>query len=437
MRRLKNRITYLTLCILLTGWGQAPADDNHYVNMIIGNRASGLAGAYTAISDDPSGCYYNPAGIAFAPSLSLSASVNAFGVSIKTYKSVLTETSGNKKDWEQTSTSLLPNFFGVVRKVGTGMLGLTYAVSDSIQRRQKQYFQNLYSADHPDNAIATYMVNINDSDKTYLFGPSYAYPFSDTLSVGGTLYMYYRDREIIRNQLFQYEQGEHILINFYETQLDKGVKPIIGVMWEPLDVLSIGVSMSKGFIVSNDTQQHTIYRNTVTGAPVILQDGMEYDFSDTDAIFFQGVNSSDKADLPFSITLGAAYFFSTRMLFSGDLSWFQSTDEKKSVFNISLGTEYYATESLAIRFGLYTDHANTPEVSSGSVSASESNRVPEHIDIYGTSFSMTFFHKMSSITLGMLYGFGTGDAQVIEGRTETYDTEMHNINVYLSASYNY
>ena len=54
------------------------ADENHYSNQLIGYRAAGLGGAYTAISDDPSGLYYNPAGIVYAQTSNLSASVNAF-----------------------------------------------------------------------------------------------------------------------------------------------------------------------------------------------------------------------------------------------------------------------------------------------------------------------------------------------------------------------
>src|SRR3989338_10609470 len=54
------------------------ADEYHYNNIIIGDRASGMGGAYTAISDDPSGLYYNPAGIAFSFGRSLSGGAQAY-----------------------------------------------------------------------------------------------------------------------------------------------------------------------------------------------------------------------------------------------------------------------------------------------------------------------------------------------------------------------
>lgn len=42
------------------------ADVFHYSNLLIGDRAIGFGGAYTAIADDASGVYYNPAGLGFA-----------------------------------------------------------------------------------------------------------------------------------------------------------------------------------------------------------------------------------------------------------------------------------------------------------------------------------------------------------------------------------
>ena len=68
MRISRSKIFHVITCWLILFVAPAVfADDLHYVNMLVGNRAAGLGGAYTAISDDPTGCYYNPAGIAFSP----------------------------------------------------------------------------------------------------------------------------------------------------------------------------------------------------------------------------------------------------------------------------------------------------------------------------------------------------------------------------------
>lgn len=62
-------------CFVVTG---VAADEYHFINTFVGDRAAGMGGAYTAIADGPEGMYYNPAGLAFAPANYVSVSTNAF-----------------------------------------------------------------------------------------------------------------------------------------------------------------------------------------------------------------------------------------------------------------------------------------------------------------------------------------------------------------------
>ena len=43
------------------------ANTDNYKNILIGDRASTMAGAFSAISDDSSGVFYNPAGLVHIP----------------------------------------------------------------------------------------------------------------------------------------------------------------------------------------------------------------------------------------------------------------------------------------------------------------------------------------------------------------------------------
>ena len=91
---------------------QLHADDAHYKNMLIGERAATMGGSYVAVSDDSTGCYYNPGGIAYAVGDSLSGSGNV----MHQMKTIYYEAIGTK-DWVRDSESLLPNYFGVTKKV--------------------------------------------------------------------------------------------------------------------------------------------------------------------------------------------------------------------------------------------------------------------------------------------------------------------------------
>jgi long-subunit fatty acid transport protein len=425
---IRKTLAMAALVLLITA-ATGNADEYHYVNMLVGNRAAGLGGAYAAISDDPEGCYYNPAGIAMAPFSSLSASVNAYSQSEKTYEGALLDTGGSTLDWKQTSSSLLPNFFGVIHKTGPGMLGFSYAVSDSIYRRQKQTFHNIASR-VDDNAIENYVININDSDKTYFFGPSYAYRVTDTLSVGATFYLYYRDKEIIRNQVLQFEQGQHYLMNYYETNQSWGYRPIAGVVWEPVDKLSLGLSLAKTVVTSSDSETQLTFRDTLAEDAYEL-DGQNFDFSDTNALYLASSDSSEKEKFPLTVATGITYFVSPSFLVSGDVTYYEAVSEKERVINFALGSEYYPWEWVAIRGGFFTDFSHTPELNSDHVNQDE------HVDIFGGSLSGTFFTHQSSITLGFTYAMGQGEAQVVADTTSKQDVEIKNMTIFLSASYNF
>lgn len=419
MKPLLNKFCWLLGVSLLAT--TALADDYHYVNLLVGNRAAGLAGAYTALSDDPAGCFYNPAGIAFVPNSSLSASVNAFSTETKIYKNAMQTVNGDGKSWRQESSILLPNFFGMVKKIGPHAIGASYAVTNSTQRRQDQTFTDLLST-LPGNPIDSFEINIDDSDRTYLFGPSYAYRISNHLSVGTTLYLYYRDLKNIRNQLLRFEQGQHYLRNHYTTREEWGLKPSLGIMWEPVDKLALGLNLSRIYISSSDGSDQLILRDTTNQVS---------DFSATDTIFFTAADTDDGEDFPLETTLGIAYFVSPKLLFSADLSYFASIEEKDSVINFALGTEYYFNEQLAIRGGFWSDLANTPELSAGKVNQ------PEHVNIYGASLSLTLFQGQSSVSLGCNYKFGEGEAQVVSNSTSIQDVENRSTTFYLSAGYSF
>ena len=96
-------------------------DQYHYSNIIIGERAIGLGGAYTGVAGDASGVFYNPAGMAFALSNDISGSANALYRRNVTHK----ETIG-KNDFVEESSGMLPSFFGGLQKLDHLVKGLVF-----------------------------------------------------------------------------------------------------------------------------------------------------------------------------------------------------------------------------------------------------------------------------------------------------------------------
>ena len=78
------------LVLLLAGAAvRAQGIESNFKPYVVGGRAAGMGGAFTALADDGSGGYYNPGGLAFARSSSVSFSLNVYGFAGGTVKDAL------------------------------------------------------------------------------------------------------------------------------------------------------------------------------------------------------------------------------------------------------------------------------------------------------------------------------------------------------------
>ncbi len=404
------------IVMLVVMSGVSTADEFHYNNMLIGDRATGMGGAYAGVSDDPSGLYYNPAGIVYTTGRNLSASVNAYYNTSKEYNNVI-----GGSGWERKATSLLPNFFGIVQPLGNFKFGFSYAVPDSIKEDQDQTFGGSLPTTLGSPAVR-YTINFNNEDSTYLIGPSIAGELTSSLSAGLTLYMYHRSNQTILNQLIVLQDGRFEWSNQYIERVERGYKPIVGVMWTPAEKLSIGVSVAKIFIYSASITAQTIYKDANAVTP--------NEFTSVD------IGDSTTKKYPYELRVGAGYFPSSSLLVSADAAYYTKVadpvnGDRVNVLNLAVGTEYFLNRSWAIRGGLYSDMANTPELD-----ANRSNQ-DEKIDLYGLSLSISNFSRNTSVTFGGNMTMGSGKAQILSGSTDIQNVDQAGWMMFLSSSYSY
>ncbi len=413
-------------CMIFLFVNTAEADEYHYTNLLVGDRASGMGGAYVAVSDDATGLYYNPAGIAYVTGRSISASVNAHYSTTKEYKDVI---DGN--GWVRTSSSLLPNYFGVVQPIGKLKVGISYAVPESIVENQDQTFHDVSLSEllqlyNPGTDISSYIINFTNESEVFAFGPSVAAELSDKTSVGLTLYYYEREMLWILNQQIKTSAGGYQWINDKFSTNEWGFRPILGFMWAPTEGISVGLALSKILIQgSRTTYQHTSIRENLafdnTGS-----NSSEVNMPDGQSSF------GAKRKYPTQVNFGVAWFASPSLLLTGDINHYTAVHDYGAdvVNNFSFGTEYYLSKNWAMRGGAYTNYANTPKITSGSVNQSE------HIDLYGGTLSVSHFTRNTAVTLGAGYTFGEGKAQ-IKGGTEIQSMMSEGWMFFLSSSYSY
>ena len=417
------------LLMLIVGLNNVHADEYHYNNILIGDRAAGMAGAYVGIADDPAGLYYNPVGIVYAIGSNISGSMNSFHNITTTYKDAL----GGQLDWKRESSVLAPNYFGVFQPFAGGKVGFSYAVTDSIFENQDQEFANVTST--LDNPITNYVVNFNNQDTTYNIGPSFSIKFYDNLSAGITLYFHNRTQEIITNQLINVgtPTDDYEWSNSYIYNEEYGIRPIFGMMWAPIEKVSIGVTVSKLNVFNSE---HTIQSTCKSAVVVDPASGGTTPSCTTDPILRTVQSNNHDRDHPLKISHGIAYFHSNRLLISSDVTYHSSTDVRSSTLNLSIGSEYYFNDKWAIRGGFYTNVANTPDLKTTNVTATQA----PHVDLHGISLSLSHFARNSVLSVGFDTMFGSGKAQLfpaVSGTAQLQDVDISTLTMFMSATYSY
>jgi len=102
------------LLVLIGGAARAQGIESNFKPYIVGGRAAGMGGAFTALADDGSGAYHNPGGLAFTRSSSLSFSLNAYGFAGGTVKDAL----GDGNDFVYRDLQVFPVASAGIKKLG-------------------------------------------------------------------------------------------------------------------------------------------------------------------------------------------------------------------------------------------------------------------------------------------------------------------------------
>jgi long-chain fatty acid transport protein len=128
------RLAATILAALLAAAPAAHADsDTHYADHVVGERAAGMGGAFTALADEAAGAYYNPAGIIAARSVLTQLSMSAY--KWRRRSAVMGDVCGTQFRADESTFFGFPGSFGFVKQLRSGSvahaLGLTLVVPHS------------------------------------------------------------------------------------------------------------------------------------------------------------------------------------------------------------------------------------------------------------------------------------------------------------------
>lgn len=396
---------------------QVKADQYHYHNLVVGERAMGLGGAFSAISDDASGVIYNPAGLGFALSSDISGSANAIYSKKTVYKKTIAD-----DDFTEESSGTLSPFFGGLQKLDTTMQGLAVAFAmyslDSELKDQDDIIENIGS-------LQRFHRTSNIRSNSTGYGVAAAKRMSGNFSLGVALSWIVIDELVQEYQDVQYTTGGFLAQNIRTHLKASGLDTAIGAQYA-VGTLSFGLTMrlrnivSEHYEVGGDVSTNIASGNT-PGETV-------------------RANTNDKikeplGELPTEVRAGVAWFPSAVFLWSFDVIHNTAAEgdnfQREAVTNFATGTEYYITPSIPVRAGIFTNYDTRPEVESEKVNQ------PDHIDYMGYSLFFGWVQPNSQVAGGLVVQDGEGKAQKIGRSTNIQTVESRSYTFALSATHSF
>jgi hypothetical protein len=363
---------------------------------LVGSRAAGLGGAFTALADDGSGPYYNPGGVAFARASSVSLSVSLYGLNGGSISNAL----GTGHDFEYSDLQIFPVDTAAIQKVGakdpeTGVaphsLFFSVIVPDAITRDDRDQLGT--SA----NAFLS-----SGHAQTVWIGGGYARRFGP-VGIGAGIYGLIGSRTATLDlDLIVPGTNQFAILTSRSDVNVFGVVASAGARWDVSPSFRVGLSFFTPELGGGSRSAfNRIGVNDGSGPVVVINESDSLSASPT---------------LPFRVQFGAAWERGPWTL-AADLIWlgprtvwdnpeeaYRGLDRRvirHTVFNESVGFEYVIARRFPVRAGFFTDFASSDAKSTLVENTS-------HVDHYGFTLSAGLITEHVKTDVGVTAWFGSG-----------------------------
>lgn len=358
----------------------------HNIQGFYGERAAGFGGAFTAIADDPSGAYYNPAGLGFTYNDRISISASNFKDVKRSYINI--DTPGQV--YNQTHQGFDPNFIGLLKNFDR------WKFAFSIVNTYNYSYNRVDQVNYP---LVSPSINStrNFTKERYnqlLVGPSVAYLLTDKLSIGATLYYMNDTKEVSRTQFQQFSDLSYVMRSYVDNRRTSGIMPVLGIQYQPVQKVSLGMSYRHIFVMGGNRLYNEVYADSTRRPGSSAIDFIEGTGVGASAIEAGVLNQRPKliTSIPQTseMRFGIAYFPTSRFLASFDMIYTtgyksrRNQDEisalgrrvtytindteireltRVSTTNFAAGMEYYLADTFSVLAGIYTNEPNTKPIS--------------------------------------------------------------------------
>ncbi len=379
------RLLALSILLIIYSGQNGFCDFWNNRNQLIGDRAAMMGGAYTALSEDGSGVFYNPAGIAFIQSTSLSLSVNMYSY----------------QNWSRRDSGQPPNITNQIKKFNvipttvslTFNLGGGFALGFSLLEIDKVKFSSIgYYSDSTTSAS----LNLDLDTESWLFGPTLAYQITKSFSIGVSIFFHYFQGSVAAFYEETKSGSSYIFAQQQNQITSLGLTPIFGLRWNIFNKFKIGVmyGMETIFIEGNNSSAYKFVHN---GFGLDSRNTAEVK-GDVRLPHRLAVGLAFEKSKKITIALDFIYYF--YMKYNAPYDIFRATDpnayhEERSHIDLSFGMEIYLSDVFALRWGAFTNTSGASEYSQS-----------ERVNSYGGTIGLGYITPIMTSGIGFIIQYG-------------------------------
>ncbi|HYX35226.1 MAG TPA: hypothetical protein VE954_19190 [Oligoflexus sp.] len=376
-----------------------------------GGRSAMLGGAYTALSNDPSGLFYNPAGIVHSAQNQVSLNTWSTNRSEVVFKEAV-----KGQDYTETSDTRFGGFAGGIFHKKWLTLGYVFATLDKRNINQNDYFQDISE----EEGQARDFTRIHQESNSYdLFGASMAFQLGKSWSIGTAVFYYDRNIEAMDYQQVLFNGGQ-VLVQESKVRVSNQGFHVTGGLQYHSENLSLGVSMRVGEPVLNES---SLNFNSVTHAVAnTVPDVVNYRSDEYEI---------ETEVIPTIYRFGAAFHPAKGFLVTTDASYSTPVDvdngspDRLATWNYALGLET-GFANWRLMLGLFTNNSVFPKI------VADATNQTAHLDYIGKTIGTSIITKAFDLHLGFIRQDGKGTAQIVAGAAANQDVEATTENFLLS-----
>ncbi len=415
MKKTKFFLTVLWICFLAN---LVQARYYNHFQYILGERAAGMAGAYTALANDSTALWYNPAGLADIKNDNINISGSTYNyITIKSGSIVEFPKQGggySAIELKESSFTIIANTLVYGKNVGEGQ-GLAFGIfipyQDSI----------VGSIEEVDLSVGADLLSTKGefirNSKFYVGMLGYGFQLGN-FNIGISLGLGYRQRQFKENMFMylRYGADESLVTTASDLNSDQfTLQNGFGLQYK------MG-NHQLGFFIQPPVWN--IYGKAKIKEVEIVTDSAGYDASDDSWPAAEEENiDAFKQVMPAFAVLGYAYSKPNSFSLSVDIEGIAKLkgggrDSNKLGFNIKLGAEFFITDHFIFRAGAFTDLSQADDVEKSDEDSTDK------IDYYGGTLSFSiaknFITKESKkeekktlwSTVGFSIRYGIGEVKI-------------------------